>query len=48
MFALKLSRWITVICFALLPIIATAHHSFAATFDVDTVNELEGEVTSVQ
>lgn len=31
----------------LLPISATAHHSFAATFDLEAVNEIEGEVVSV-
>ena len=48
MLVLNLSRWTTIIWFALLPIIAVAHHSFAATFDVGAINELEGEVTSVQ
>jgi len=48
MIVLKMARWITVIWFALLPIIATAHHSFAARFDLEAINELEGEVMSVR
>ena len=35
-------------CLSLAPVGALAHHSFAATFDVETVDELEGEVVSVQ
>jgi hypothetical protein len=38
----------TVACLVGLPAHARAHHSFAATFDVETVDELEGEVLSVQ
>lgn len=45
---LKLSRLISVICIIFLPAVASAHHSFASTFDVATVNELEGEVMSVR
>jgi hypothetical protein len=48
MFVLRFSGRFAPAALALVPIIATAHHSFAATFDVEVVNELEGEVTSVQ
>jgi len=41
-------RWIAVVCIAFLPAVATAHHSFAATFDIATMSELEGEVMSVR
>lgn len=36
-----------VVWLGLLPIGAQAHHSFAASFEVETVNELEGEVMNV-
>ena len=39
--------WITVFCLSLLPILASAHHSFVATFDVETINEVVGVVTEV-
>jgi hypothetical protein len=39
---------ITAVCFALLPVTASAHHSFASNFDVHTMNELEGEVMNLQ
>ncbi len=48
MIVLKMARWITVSWYVLLPIIATAHHSFAARFDLEAINELEGEVMSVR
>lgn len=41
-------RCFTAVCLGLGPIAAMAHHSFAATFDVGVVNELEGEVTSIR
>jgi len=41
-------RSIAVLCVALLPAIASAHHSFASTFDVAVMNELEGEVMNVR
>jgi len=44
----RLSRWRTVIWLCFLPVVATAHHSFTATFDVGVINEMEGEVTSVE
>lgn len=31
-----------------LPLVSNAHHSFAATFDAETVSEVVGEVTSVK
>jgi hypothetical protein len=45
---IEISGWATFIGFAFLPFGATAHHSFAATFDVAVVEELEGEIMSVQ
>ncbi len=48
MINLKQFRWTTVFYIALLPTVATAHHSFAATFDIAVVNELEGEVMSMR
>ena len=44
----KRSRWITAVCVALLPIVATGHHSFASNFDVHTMNELEGEIVNLR
>ena len=42
-------KYFAVICISLmLPISALAHHSYAATFELETVNELEGEVVSLQ
>jgi hypothetical protein len=41
-------RVAALISLAFLPAITTAHHSFAATFDVSVVEELEGEVTDVK
>lgn len=38
----------TVISITLAPYAAMAHHSFAATFDVESVDELEGELMSVR
>ena len=46
--ALFFSQLTVVVCIAILPSVATAHHSFAATFDIATISELEGEVTSVR
>lgn len=43
----KLSCWARLIWVAFLPFGAEAHHSFAATFDVEVIEELEGEVASV-
>ncbi|MBT5032514.1 MAG: hypothetical protein HOM55_09505, partial [Proteobacteria bacterium] len=43
----QLNRWITALCLALSPVVATAHHSFATTFDVTAVSEYEGEVMSL-
>lgn len=40
--------WAVIALLALLPLTASAHHSFAATFDVATIDELEGVVTHVQ
>jgi len=48
MLILKVSCWATFLSLGFMPVVATAHHSFAATFDVGAINELEGEVTSVQ
>ena len=45
---LKLSLWIAVMHIAFLPAVTTAHHSFASTFDVAVMAELEGEVMSVR
>lgn len=45
----KLFKYLIVICISsLLPITANAHHSYAATFEVETIEELEGQVTSLQ
>ena len=44
----KVLRWLTVASLSIFPVLAVAHHSFTATFDVGTISELEGEVTSVQ
>ena len=38
----KLSRWARLIWVAFLPFGAEAHHSFAATFNVEVIEELEG------
>jgi hypothetical protein len=48
MTTLRPSRWIAAICVALLPTVATAHHSFASNFDVHTMNELEGEIMDLR
>ena len=48
MSALSIFRWTAVLCLVFLPAVATAHHSFAATFDIATISELEGEVMSVR
>ena len=42
-----LSRGFTFICLGLVPLLAASHHSFVATFDAGTINEIEGEVTEV-
>ena len=39
---------IAAVYIALLPAVASAHHSFASNFDVHTMNELEGEVMNLQ
>ena len=44
----KSLSWSAIILLALAPSFSAAHHSFAATFDVEVVNELEGEVTSLR
>jgi hypothetical protein len=44
---LKLVRWSTVLCLLISPTLASAHHSYAATFNIEVLNEWEGEVTSV-
>jgi hypothetical protein len=41
-------RWLAVALLGFLPISAIAHHSFAATFNVGVIDEVEGEVTSVE
>lgn len=43
----KLVRWSTVLCLLISPSFSSAHHSFASTFNIEVVNELEGEITSV-
>ena len=48
MITLKPSRWIAVVCVALLPVAATGHHSFASNFDMHTMNELEGEISNLR
>ena len=48
MTTLNISRWFAVLTVALLPAVATAHHSFASTFDIAVMDELEGEVVSVR
>jgi len=47
---MKLKRLlrITAVCIALLPVAASAHHSFASNFDVHTIYELEGEIMDLQ
>ncbi len=45
---LTISRLASAVWLVFLPFGVSAHHSFAATFDVATVADLEGEVTSVQ
>ena len=42
------SRLTALVCIAILPAVAAAHHSFAATFDIATISELDGEVMSVR
>ena len=48
MATLRPSRWIAAACIVLLPIVATAHHSFASNFDMHTMNELEGEIMNLR
>ena len=45
---IKVLRWSTVAWLGIFPALSMAHHSFTATFDVGSVNELEGEVMSLQ
>ena len=45
---IKVLRRLTVAWLGLLPVLAAGHHSFTATFDVGVIDELEGELTSVQ
>lgn len=47
MAVMKIFARFALILSVLLPTVGAAHHSFAATFDVEVVNELEGEVTSL-
>lgn len=45
---IKQTKYLALLCTAaLIPFSAQAHHSYAATFNIAVVNELEGEVTSV-
>ena len=48
MTTLRTSLYFAVFSIAFLPADANAHHSFASTFDVAVMAELEGEVTSVR
>jgi hypothetical protein len=43
----KLTRWPTIFCLLVAPTLASAHHSYASTFNIEVLNEWEGEVTSV-
>lgn len=44
---IKLFLVTTVLCTALFPISASAHHSYAATFDLEQKSQIEGEVVDV-
>jgi hypothetical protein len=44
----SISLLVIAVSFVLLPSFASAHHSFAATFDRKQVTELEGEITKIQ
>ena len=48
MSTLKASLGLAVCSMAILPATTSAHHSFASTFDVAVMTELEGEVMSVR
>lgn len=46
--SMRISSYLVIACVGCLPVAGHAHHSFAATFDGATIEEVEGVVTSVK